>query len=171
MRSRVVRALKPLDAMAVENGAQPGTPDVECILGWIELKSLDHWPKVGDRPVRCDHFRQLQRLWLTRRSRKGGPCWLLLRVKNEWLLLAGDVAASILGTSNKSTLVTAALKHWASTPTDSDLLATIHAAGLQRLRQLSSVVVAERSMVPSGDPSRSAEGQEALPQEPGLLAN
>ena len=122
MRSRVVRALRPLDAMAVENAVQPGTPDVEYIGGWIELKSLAAWPKREDTLVRVPHFNTLQRLWLSRRCGKGGKAWLLLRVGREWVMLAGDTAAAILGNSSRPQLIAASCNYWSSTPSDQELL-------------------------------------------------
>lgn len=123
MRSRVTRALKPLDAVAIENLVQPGTPDVEFIGGWIELKSADAWPKGSNTALRVPHFTPLQRLWLRRRCRRGGKAWMLLRVGREWLLLGGDVASSIVGNSTKAELVSAAHSYWPKTPTDEELLA------------------------------------------------
>lgn len=123
MRSRVTHALRPLDAMAVENSVQPGTPDVEFIGGWIELKSLAEWPKRADTPVVVGHFNQFQRMWLTRRCKRGGRAWLVLRVGTEWLVLDGAVAAATVGTATRRELIEAAQHHWAKTPTDEQLLA------------------------------------------------
>ena len=55
-RSTVIKALKTLDAMAVENRVKPGTPDVEFIGGWVELKYMSKWPKNTDLIVRIGHF-------------------------------------------------------------------------------------------------------------------
>jgi hypothetical protein len=123
MRSRITRALKHLDAMAVENAVQPGTPDVEFIGGWIELKSVDSKPKREDTVVRVDHFTPLQRLWLKKRRERGGRAWLLLRVGREWLLIDGKVAAAKVGSSTMADLIRLAVCHWPSTPSDESLRA------------------------------------------------
>lgn len=123
MRGRVTHALRKLDAIAVENGVLPGTPDVEFIGGWLELKSAERWPTKADTPLHVPHFTKEQRAWLRRRCRRGGNAWLLLRVRTEWLLFPGDVAADILGTATKAELLTAARRHWPRTPTDEELLA------------------------------------------------
>ena len=123
MRSRVVRALRSLDAMAVENAVQPGTPDIEYIGGWIELKSVASWPARPDTPLRVPHFTVIQRLWITVRCKKGGVAWVLLRVGREWLLLPGIVAASMLGSSTREQLIDLAHRYWSSTPSDDQLLA------------------------------------------------
>jgi hypothetical protein len=122
MRSRVTHALKPLDAMAVENSVQPGTPDVNYIGGWIELKSLDAWPKKDNTPVVIGHFNTFQRLWLHRRCKKGGKAWLVLRVGNEWLVLDGVRAAAMVGTATKAELIAASAYYWRKTPTDEELM-------------------------------------------------
>lgn len=124
MRGRVLHALKPLDAHGIENALYAGCPDVEFIGGWIELKSLNDWPKRPETLVRIEHFTMEQRHWLRRRVRRGGKAWLLLRVRNEWLLFPGDRAADIVGVATRAQLVEAACRHWPETPTDLDLLMT-----------------------------------------------
>lgn len=122
MRARVTRALRSLDAIAVENGVMPGTPDVEFIGGWVELKSASNWPARPDSCLRVVHFNAEQRAWLRRRVRRGGKAWLLLRVRMEWLLFRGDVAADTLGLATRSQLVSSAVRHWPRTPNDEELL-------------------------------------------------
>lgn len=104
MRQRVIKALKPLDAFSVENPCRPGTPDVNYVEGWIELKWLEKWPVREATIVRIEHFTPQQRVFLMRRWRKGGNVYLLLQVKDEWLLFDGDVAAEWVGTVDRSTL-------------------------------------------------------------------
>lgn len=93
MRQTFVKCLKDarLDPISVENSAYPGTPDVNCTCGWIELKQLDGWPVRANTPVRIDHFTPQQKVWLIRRWLiQGDGAWLLIKVKREWLLLTGD---------------------------------------------------------------------------------
>jgi hypothetical protein len=125
MRQRVVRALKSLDAMSVENSVRPGTPDVEYIGGWIELKSAEGWPKNEKTPLRVPHFSPLQRIWLSRRCNAGGLAWLLIRVGREWLLLRGDVAAKILGSATREQLLEACSFYWETAPSDEELLRAV----------------------------------------------
>ncbi len=98
MRRNVVMMLKDWDAYPVENPAFPGTPDVNFLHGWIELKWLPAWP-VNEGVVRIEHFTNQQRIWLRQRWKKagGGGAWLLLQVKREWLLFAGNTAATFVG--------------------------------------------------------------------------
>lgn len=91
-------------AVPVENPALPGTPDVNYIGGWIELKQIEEWPKRDDTVVMIEHYTPQQRVWAIRRRRAGGTCWLLLQCRREWLLFDGAVAATHLNSCTKSEL-------------------------------------------------------------------
>lgn len=97
MRRRVVRALRQFDAVPVENAAVPGTPDIEYVGGWIELKQMPKWPADPEGIVRIPHFTPQQRVFHIRRRRAGGSSWFLLQCKREWLLLDGAIAALSIG--------------------------------------------------------------------------
>lgn len=97
MRQRVVRALKRLHAVPVENPAWPGTPDVSYIGGWLELKWLRDWPIRKESVVKIEHFTQQQRVWLMEHHRRGGTCHVLLQCHQEWFLLDPIWAAENLG--------------------------------------------------------------------------
>ena len=112
MRARVVRALRLLHAVSVENPACPGTPDVNYVEGWLELKQLHRWPAAEDTVVQVPHFTQQQRTWLLQRIERGGNAHVLLQIGNEWLLLPGLEAATILGRVPKQRLRQSALQQW-----------------------------------------------------------
>ncbi|RKZ20214.1 hypothetical protein DRQ50_00210 [bacterium] len=114
MRKAVTKMLKPLNAISVENPVLPGTPDVNYVEGWIELKWIRAWPKGEDTPVRIEHYTPQQRVWALRRRRAGGRCWWLLRCRSEWLLLDGADAALVVNTEgcNKTKLIEVAVKYW-----------------------------------------------------------
>lgn len=116
VRTRVVRALKPLHAFAVENVCLPGTPDVNYAGGWIELKWLPDWPKRESTPVRIAHYTQKQKVWAMKRDRAGERTYLLLNVEktNDWLLFDGIDAADLIGNATKQELSERALVHWTS---------------------------------------------------------
>lgn len=97
MRGNVIKWLRPLDAFAVENRVGVGTPDVNYIEGWIELKWVRRWPKRPETVVDIDHFSKEQRIWLNRRYQRMGNSWLLLQVGREWLLFTGQDAADYVG--------------------------------------------------------------------------
>ena len=112
MRKTVVKALRPLDAIAVENPAYPGTPDVNGIEFWIELKWASSWPGANHRPLRIPHFTRQQKLWLTKRWSMGGAVYLLLKVGQEWLLFEGDTAALVVGEGTRDKLRASAICTW-----------------------------------------------------------
>jgi len=112
MRRRVIQWLKPLNAIPVENPAQPGTPDVNYAEGWVELKKLAAWPRDGEAVVRVEHFTPQQRNWLRLRRMRGGRAFLLLQVKDEWLLFHGEIAAEHLGRVDRQMLERLASRHW-----------------------------------------------------------
>lgn len=115
MRREVVKALQPLDAFSVENPVYPGTPDVNYVEGWLELKYADKWPERPSTPLKLPHFTPQQRIWLLRRWRAGGNAFLLLHVhRQEWLLFAGDVAQAVVGRVAKDALLFHAIKVWPS---------------------------------------------------------
>jgi len=100
-RQLIVKALNKLkqDAVSVENPACPGTPDVNFIDGWVELKYSKNWPVKEETQVRIEHFTQQQRVWLMRRWHNQGACWLCLQVSKtkDWLVFTGEVACKKVG--------------------------------------------------------------------------
>lgn len=94
-----MRFLKNLDAVAVENPAAIGTPDINYIGGWIECKWLRQWPKREDTPVILPHpYTKQQQIWGKRRMRRGGICLVMLQCRQEWLLFDACTASEFLGT-------------------------------------------------------------------------
>ena len=103
------------DATRHEDGA-PGTPDVSfgCnnINGWIELKILEDWPKRPGTIVRIRHFTAIQRLWLNHRELHGGHCFVLLRVRREYLLFDAQAAGRTINKEPRSKLINSAMGYW-----------------------------------------------------------
>lgn len=97
MRQIVVKALSGLDAISVENPARPGTPDINYIEGWLELKVLEKWPSRASTKIRVPCFTAQQRVWLSRRWLRGGAAYFLILVDKDWLLFDGDVAGRFVG--------------------------------------------------------------------------
>ena len=126
MRKNLCNRLKKLDAIAVENPARPGTPDVQFIGGWCELKWLRRWPARANTPVKLDHpLTSGQRVWLKRRIRRGGAAWVMLQRGREWLLFKGDVAAEFLGTSTRAELYNHAHRVWKAGLNTDELIAIL----------------------------------------------
>lgn len=104
IKPTVIKILRELDAVSVENAARSGTPDINFVEGWIELKWKSSWPVRPQTPLRVETFTPQQRAWITRRWRAGGNIWVLLRVGHEWLLFPGLWAALHLGEKTQSEL-------------------------------------------------------------------
>lgn len=114
MRRELARRMKHLDFRAIENPMVKGTPDVNFIDGWMELKWLKSWPKRQGTPVTIGHFTQHQRLWLRRRWQLGGRCFLTLQIAGEWLLITGADSWEV-GHVSKDVLLSLTVlhtKHW-----------------------------------------------------------
>lgn len=121
-RGRVIRALKILDALPVENPIRPGTPDVNYVGGWIELKWLRRWPVKPETVVQLEHFHLGQKRWLRNRCRAGGDAWLLLQCQREWLLFTGLVAHDHVGNLTRAELYCRAYKYWMRGLKDEELV-------------------------------------------------
>lgn len=106
--------LKGFDPIRVENGVLPGTPDVNCTLGWIELKYLSCIPVDRNRFFNVAHFRPVQRAWLYRRWMADHRAWLLLRAADDWIILTGRDAALFLGREpfSYNDILKCALAYW-----------------------------------------------------------
>lgn len=120
---RVRPLLAGLDPVRVENAVSSGTPDVNCLLGWIELKQVpaEELPKRPATVLRLDHFTPEQRAWLTRRTHTGGAAWVLMLMGDEWLLFMGRDAADRLGRVNVAETRELACRRWESKPTRDEL--------------------------------------------------
>tara|TARA_R110002167_G_scaffold93122_1_gene249752 strand:+ start:7833 stop:8240 length:408 start_codon:yes stop_codon:yes gene_type:complete len=123
LSKKVMQILRPLDARRVENKCGKGTPDVNYIGGWVELKQQDAWPKRPTTKVRLNHDLSLeQRIWINRREKKGGTVYVLLQIARDYLLLSGGVAATVIGEANEAELRSAALHVWTASEMKDQLL-------------------------------------------------
>ncbi len=112
MRSNVVKVLRCFDAHPVENPAWPGTPDIECIPGWIECKWRRSWPVRATTVVEVDHYTIQQKRWAIERRKAGGSVWLLLQVRQEWLLFEGIAATLLIDKGTREQLYAGAKHYW-----------------------------------------------------------
>lgn len=110
-RRKVIKGLKTLDAVPVENPVMPGTPDVHYMDGWIELKWLRAWPARPGTIVRIEHYTPQQKLWIRRRHLAGGNVFLLLQVRKEWMLFTHPATMEV-GKLTKQQLIDKAYKYW-----------------------------------------------------------
>ena len=105
MRKKVVKLLKGLDAVSIENGVGAGTPDVNFVGGWLELKSVDKYPPRGG-PVRLPHFTPAQKAWIVQRANAGGYVGVLLKVEKDLYLFGPDTAVTYLDDLDRKGLMT-----------------------------------------------------------------
>lgn len=103
-RTDVVKGLADLDAHAVENPALPGTPDVNYVEGWLELKWSRSWPAKPATIVPCKHYSPQQRIYHRKRWAAGGRIYLLWKVADTWMLFEGNDAAQHVGKADRNTL-------------------------------------------------------------------
>lgn len=144
MRQRVIAALRPLHAISIEAAAQWGIPDVNHLLGWMELKQIKNWPVRANTIVRVPLFTPQQRVWLRARSccpvttrvinsftlqARAMDATLLLRARHDWLLLPGVYAAEHLGVdATRHDLLDNSIKSWEGGLDDDDFLRTVMTA-------------------------------------------
>lgn len=104
LAKRVIKILKPLHGIRVENPCRPGTPDINCAGdNWIELKQQDQWPVHATTPLRLDHdYTPQQRIFAEDRISKGGKCYVLMQIARDYILLDGLVASKIIGDATQS---------------------------------------------------------------------
>lgn len=116
----VRKAIQPLDPIRIENKCEIGTPDVNYVEGWIELK-IAVPPKRKDTILTIKHYTTEQRTWAIRRAHAGGRVWLFLKVSTEWLLFKGEIAAKYLGYVTLERLREVAIKTWKGKLNDQEL--------------------------------------------------
>jgi len=116
---RVKPLLNGRHPVRIENSVAIGTPDVNCSLGWIELKQIARKdiPKRSDTILAIRHYTPEQRIFQLKRSICRGPCWLLLLLDQEWLLFDSKTAAGPLGKMTTEDTRKAAIRRWPKTPT------------------------------------------------------
>lgn len=92
---RVAKWLKGYDPHRVENRLEEGMPDVNCALGWIELKSFHKWNTKNCVRLDTIPFSKPQRIWLRRRWLIDGGAFLFLRVGADVYLFDGLTAFNL----------------------------------------------------------------------------
>lgn len=107
MRSNLVKALKSLDAIAVEVPMRAGFPDINFIGGWIECKYMKVWPRNCEKhPVRFSHpLKKEQALWARRRESRGGTSLICAQVAREWFFFDSLTAKESFGKMTRSEMI------------------------------------------------------------------
>ena len=112
-RANLVRVLKPIHAIPVENKVKEGTPDINCRYGWIECKKLATWPARADTcPVRLKHpILDTQVRWITKRAKTGELVLVCLQVARDWFFFDGVLACQKLGNMTRPEMFENCLFH------------------------------------------------------------
>lgn len=121
MWGRVRKALRGLDPVRIENRLEKGTPDVNYVEGWLELKWERKIPRNSDNLFIIDHWTTEQATWHIRRSHSGGKTFVLIKISQEWLLLLGADAASYLNKTSLNELRKKVIGKWIKKLNDQEL--------------------------------------------------
>lgn len=111
-RKNIVAAIATYrHAMAVENPAHPGTPDINFAGGWIEVKSRDEWPARATTPVRPRHPLMMEQIrWIRTRVGTGrDKVYIAFVVGKQYMFFDGLKGIEIIGLANRKDLEAAAL--------------------------------------------------------------
>lgn len=136
-RAKVVAMLRPFHAVAVENAVGvPGMPDINCSLGWIELKSVSAPVKETTRVTIPHPDRvKLQKIWAMKRWEAGGMSCLLLKVDDWYLLFDAPTYFQFVGKLPLAALVERCYDGWfGSLPRDLFTQALLDLSARKNLR-------------------------------------
>lgn len=109
---KVMQALKGWDPLRVENIHMPGTPDINFIGGWIEVKWVLQYPVKDETIITCRHFTIEQRNFLKRRMLMGGATFLFVGIAGNYYLFDGIAGANFFGFVERQMLRRKARNVW-----------------------------------------------------------
>lgn len=115
---RVIQSLRGMHPVPVDNPRRAGTPDINYIEGWLELKYLPSWPKRAETKVKIRCWTKKQMIWHYLRTSSGGRSFVLLQVGRDHLLFDGGVAALCFNESTQEDMRRLAIKVWDKYPGD-----------------------------------------------------
>ena len=118
LSEKVLKTLSHLDAIPVDNPRRPGTPDVNYVEGWLELKYLPEWPKRDRTIVTIETWTPKQVIWHMKRSLAGGKTFLLVQVGGDYLLFEGGVASVFINKVTQQRMRELAIMVWSEYPGD-----------------------------------------------------
>lgn len=80
--------------------------------GWIELKQVESWPKKPDTPVRIKRYTPQQVNWLNNRQKKGGSCYILIKVEDDYFMFHATHGRDLRGGLTKAEYYTRSIVFW-----------------------------------------------------------
>lgn len=105
------------DVQSHEDRFSLGIPDLSygigCVNGWIELKQIDKWPVKEETLVKPKKFTPQQVSWLKKRNKKGGHCFVFIRVNRiEYFLFRADIARELRKGIPRKDYFCHCIAHW-----------------------------------------------------------
>jgi len=105
------------DVQSHEDQFSEGIPDLsfghQGINGWIELKQIATWPFSPQGLAKPQKFTSEQVNWLLRRGKKGGHCFILVKVgKDEYFLFDHAWSRNIRAGMTYTQYYNRSRKHW-----------------------------------------------------------
>jgi hypothetical protein len=115
------------DVQSHEDIHSEGIPDlsygVDGVNGWIELKQIKQWPVMEKTTVKPEHYTAQQVNWLRRRGKKGGFCYILVKVgKDDYFLFSWQEARLLKNGITKEDYFLDCIKHWSKNIDTKELL-------------------------------------------------
>lgn len=105
------------DVQSHEDRYSCGIPDLSFGVGgtngWIELKQIECWPVKAATLVKPKKYTPEQVNWLLRRSKKGGSCYVMVKVgRDDYFLFAGGKARKIRKGMTRADYSCECIAHW-----------------------------------------------------------
>lgn len=126
-RATFCKLIAALDPRPIENMLPPaGTPDVEYVGGWAELKYINpqDWPVRPTTEVKIKHYTDEQREWLLRRTEAGEMCWLVVQSGKEWFFY-NAYAAQDVGYLTYDEMVSRATHYFSNKPEPQEVVSIL----------------------------------------------
>lgn len=105
------------DVQSHEDSYSENIPDLSfglCnINGWIELKQIEKWPARKETLLKPSKYTSGQVNWLNKRNKKGGHCFVMMKVgSDDYFLFRASFARKIKNGMTDKELKDYCIAHW-----------------------------------------------------------
>lgn len=105
------------DVQSHEDRLSVGIPDlsygINQVNGWIELKQVPKWPVKAETLVKPSKYTPNQVSWIKKRNKKGGHCFVIVRVnRKEYFLFRADIARELRKGLSRADYFCHSIAHW-----------------------------------------------------------
>lgn len=115
-------------AQSHEDMYSEGVPDLSFGLhgtnGWIELKQIPKYPSSPESDMKPSEFTSQQVNWITKRGKKAGFCFVLIKVANDYYIFDWRAAKQIRNGATPEWYKTRCLGRWQNS-IDKEMLTSI----------------------------------------------